>query len=866
MDSERHDSPSQSSGRSSRSPSPAPAPAPVAQKKQQMLVPQLIGHLPRAEGDALRTFIELKSCTYQNAQLGRSRAVEEGMACECAYVQGEDEPYVACGSGSDCINRLTQIECLESECKCASHCQNQRFAKREYAELHIVQTEKKGFGLRAATDLNKDDFIYEYIGEVVGNTQFTKRIRDYADEGIRHFYFMMLQKDEFIDATKKGGIGRFANHSCNPNCYVAKWTVGKRIRMGIFASRKIQKDEELTFNYNVDRYGHEAQPCYCGEANCIGFIGGKTQTDVAVLDDLYLDALGISDEVEALGLKGNKRRKSKKLGEDYTPTMRPLLADDMPKIIQALRQTSSKKILERLLNRIKITEDAKALRQLLRLRILSTLGTLVEDYRDDVEITILILNSLETLTSALLNRNKIDDSKMFELVQQFAQSDNGSVRVVAEKLLQLWSSLKTAYRIPKRQAPSLDWLRYDSFDAPGRSTTPYAIFDAADRAPRIYDPFDEPGWSTTRPTTDEPPRKKTRLSPEPPPTPLLRPASYTPPEPGPIPQALRYRAALPPEVLKALEAQKKAALQPVASKAELLARQQQEIDEIIRQSVARAAALAQVQPASEEPTTSTVSERVPLTDAEIEERARERLRRRKERKERERARASQGSPDKAAKGQEKKTANSKELREKHLKKLIGAVVVKAMGKWQKQLNRDAFKDHAKKITEKVSESELRHAHGDKEKLKELSEKQVAKIHGFVKGYMEKIVYKLRKEAKAAKALSGTSSATPPVSDRTEKTDNGPDTPPDERDTDVRMRGADADAPWDPDGDAAAALYDDLAKELGGGVDDDMDTDSDSEPEDAQTIQTAGGLPAVHDHIETAPEMAVVPMAPVALTA
>jgi histone-lysine N-methyltransferase SETD2 len=60
---------------------------------------------------------------------------------------------------------------------------------------------------------------------------------------------------QFIDATKKGDIGRFANHSCNPNCYVSKWFVGKRIRMGIFAKRKIFKDEELTFNYNVDRYG-----------------------------------------------------------------------------------------------------------------------------------------------------------------------------------------------------------------------------------------------------------------------------------------------------------------------------------------------------------------------------------------------------------------------------------------------------------------------------------------------------------------------------------------------------------------------------------------------------------------------------------
>ena len=99
-------------------------------------------------------------------------------------------------------------------------------------------------------------------------------MREYADEGIRHFYFMMLQKDEvrthgfvmesfevltvgqFIDATKKGGVGRFANHSCNPNCYVAKWTVGKKVRMGIFTKRKVKKDEEITFNYNVDRYGY----------------------------------------------------------------------------------------------------------------------------------------------------------------------------------------------------------------------------------------------------------------------------------------------------------------------------------------------------------------------------------------------------------------------------------------------------------------------------------------------------------------------------------------------------------------------------------------------------------------------------------
>ena len=121
-------------------------------------------------------------------------------------------------------------------------------------------------------------------------------------------FFFLRPSAQFIDATKNGGIGRFANHSCKPNCYVAKWTIGNHVRMGIFAKRNIQKHEELTFNYNVDRYGcvpgphpytcwlmiillrrHQAQVCYCGEPNCMGYIGGKTQTDIAAMDDLYLD-------------------------------------------------------------------------------------------------------------------------------------------------------------------------------------------------------------------------------------------------------------------------------------------------------------------------------------------------------------------------------------------------------------------------------------------------------------------------------------------------------------------------------------------------------------------------------------------------
>jgi len=60
---------------------------------------------------------------------------------------------------------------------------------------------------------------------------------------------------------------------------------------------------------------HQAQECFCGEPNCIGFIGGKTQTDFATMDDLYLDALGITDEADLMELKGTKKKKGKKIDD-----------------------------------------------------------------------------------------------------------------------------------------------------------------------------------------------------------------------------------------------------------------------------------------------------------------------------------------------------------------------------------------------------------------------------------------------------------------------------------------------------------------------------------------------------------------------
>ncbi len=79
---------------------------------------------------------------------------------------------------------------------------------------------------------------------------------------------------------------------------------------GVLSVKFFQCLNDLTLELS-----HQAQECFCGEHNCLGFIGGKTQTDFATMDDLYLDALGITDEADLRELKGTKKKKGKKIDD-----------------------------------------------------------------------------------------------------------------------------------------------------------------------------------------------------------------------------------------------------------------------------------------------------------------------------------------------------------------------------------------------------------------------------------------------------------------------------------------------------------------------------------------------------------------------
>ena len=119
---------------------------------------------------------------------------------------------------------------------------------------------------------NRGDFIIEYVGEVIDPREFHRRAKDYAREKKEHYYFMALKSDAIIDATQQGNVSRFINHSCDPNAETQKWTVNGDLRVGFFARKSLKSGDEVTFDYNFQRYGKEAQRCYCEAANCRGSI------------------------------------------------------------------------------------------------------------------------------------------------------------------------------------------------------------------------------------------------------------------------------------------------------------------------------------------------------------------------------------------------------------------------------------------------------------------------------------------------------------------------------------------------------------------------------------------------------------------
>lgn len=199
-----------------------------------------------------------KMFTYitRNEYLTRCKKSVEDDAddCGCERLTKAQVKNGVRGCGDDCLNRQMSIEC-NKDCKLGPFCGNQRIQNFENADFTVFITEKKGYGLFASATIAAGTFIMEFVGEVVSMTEFKKRSREYAKNKTRHCYVMTSSGKRLIDATKKGNLTRFVNHSCDPNAETQKWTVNGECRIGIFSKKTIKIFEEITINYQFERFG-----------------------------------------------------------------------------------------------------------------------------------------------------------------------------------------------------------------------------------------------------------------------------------------------------------------------------------------------------------------------------------------------------------------------------------------------------------------------------------------------------------------------------------------------------------------------------------------------------------------------------------
>jgi hypothetical protein len=180
-------------------------------------------------------------------------------------------------------------ECASSNCPTLQngrqYCRNMALQSRSFPTMEICFTPQCGHGLRVTDNVAAGTVILEYTGEVIDLAECEMRRRSLKASD--HFYLASLCAGVALDAKRFGSKARFANHSCNPNCELQKWTIQGQPVLALVSIKDLKPFEQLTYNYQYYEDGLDKlngtirQTCRCGEKNCSGIIGGRVNRSVS---------------------------------------------------------------------------------------------------------------------------------------------------------------------------------------------------------------------------------------------------------------------------------------------------------------------------------------------------------------------------------------------------------------------------------------------------------------------------------------------------------------------------------------------------------------------------------------------------------
>lgn len=150
--------------------------------------------------------------------------------------------------------------------------------------FRVDRSRVHGLGVFSRAFVPRDTPVMEYIGEVVRRPVADRR-EEAAERVSQSFsksstYMFALDENDadsrVVDATRKGNLARFANHSCAPNCLAKSVVLANERRVVLFTTRDVHRGEELTYDYQfAPEIPERETPCACGAEICRGVINWR---------------------------------------------------------------------------------------------------------------------------------------------------------------------------------------------------------------------------------------------------------------------------------------------------------------------------------------------------------------------------------------------------------------------------------------------------------------------------------------------------------------------------------------------------------------------------------------------------------------
>ncbi|KAF9775967.1 hypothetical protein IL306_005899 [Fusarium sp. DS 682] len=206
----------------------------------------------------------VESCAYKftgcacHSQGKTCLSKQKERPCICVQLNRECDPDV-CGRCG--VVERADPENADDEVLHSTGCQNCSLQRGQPKSLALgeSQLEGVGYGLFTIEDIAQDDFIIEYVGELITHDEGVRREArrgDVFDEESNISYVFTLLENEgiWVDAATYGNLSRYINHASESDkrgCNITPRIlyVNGEYRIKFTAMRDIKAGEELFFNY-----------------------------------------------------------------------------------------------------------------------------------------------------------------------------------------------------------------------------------------------------------------------------------------------------------------------------------------------------------------------------------------------------------------------------------------------------------------------------------------------------------------------------------------------------------------------------------------------------------------------------------------